>query len=518
MADFLEEFNKASNNKFNYIRIGSYNIDEENSILNLTLVVPYEYFNDESKFSVYDRQEIHECIKKIIPEKFGLKLKFDKILVSHEVVLRFINNFIKEKYARILIGRYVPKDIKINIEGNEVSIVLPIDKNICSYFVSRQVDKELEKYLNSKYYATNSVKLKEVELTKETEVIRKKRAQYIDDGIIICEKGKSIIGLYIASPPVYISNCSKPQEIATICGKVSKFEKKVAKSGKLFYKFIIQDLTGNKMNCIYFPKSKKAQKSKIENIQVISDYVVQGELKEDAMNKGVIMFVHNIMRAKADEEATLKKMEFVKLQKIKAVVPDPQEYNDPNNKEYTLFDERPYICPLIAKNDFVVFDLETTGLSVSTDKIAEIGAVKISHGIKVSTFQTLVDPEIKMPECAYKVNGISNEMLVEAPLIENVLEKFMNYIHGCILVGQNAKQFDLPFIKRDAEALGYVVDNPLYDTKIMAKQVDPDQKNYSLAKLCEIYKVNNNQAHRALSDALATADVFIALANKLKLE
>ena len=513
---FLEEFNRITENKYNYLRLTDYFIDEEKCVLNITFVVPYEIFNDDSIFNSEVKGEISNYVSSLLPEEFGLKIKFDKVLVTPEVVLRYINSFIRERYVRVLDGRYNPNDIKINIGQKEVNVILPVEDIIYSFCESRHIDLELAEYLDSKYNFVNQVSLRKVEVPEEVEKKIQAKTALFDDGHVICKSERIIAGHPVSLPPIYISRFRKPQEGIIVCGKVLSFEKKTAKSGRLFFKFKIEDPTGV-MSCIYFTRATKHSKD-IEQVHVGGEYIINGDLMEDSFNKSVVLFARGVLSCKIDTEATLKKIHYMQKLKKKAEKVKIEKYNDPNDKEYTLLDERPYMCPLLERNDFVVFDLETTGLDPNNDRIVEIGAVRISQGIKVSTFHTFIDPEMRIPDQAFAVNKITEDLLDDAPLIQDVIGQFVDYCHDAIVVGQNAIHFDIPFIKREAKANGYLFENRALDTKDMARQLNPGAKSYSLATLCKEYKVVNNQAHRALSDALATADLFMILANELKLD
>ena len=101
--------------------------------------------------------------------------------------------------------------------------------------------------------------------------------------------------------------------------------------------------------------------------------------------------------------------------------------------------------------DYVVFDLETTGISPKTDEVVEISAVKVEHGKVTDEFSTLVNPKQRIPYGASRVNGITDDMVAEAPFFEQVLEEFLEFIEGFVLVGHNIARFDMNFLYRDVE-------------------------------------------------------------------
>ena len=101
-------------------------------------------------------------------------------------------------------------------------------------------------------------------------------------------------------------------------------------------------------------------------------------------------------------------------------------------------------------NEYVIFDLETTGLYPDSDAIIEISALKVEDGEIIDEFSTLVNPCIHIPFDASSVNGIVDDMVKDAPKIEEALKDFIAFVGNNVLMGHNIKRFDLPFIQRDA--------------------------------------------------------------------
>lgn len=165
--------------------------------------------------------------------------------------------------------------------------------------------------------------------------------------------------------------------------------------------------------------------------------------------------------------------------------------------------------------DFVVFDIETTGLTCGKDKITEIGAVKISGGEVVSRWSTFVNPEMPIPENIVKLTGITDEMVQDAPIIDNILGDFLEFCKGCVLVAHNAG-FDTSFIKADALRCGFDYDFTVLDTVVLARCLYPELKNHRLDNLTKHLKILLENHHRAVNDGKATADVFIKMLEDLK--
>lgn len=156
---------------------------------------------------------------------------------------------------------------------------------------------------------------------------------------------------------------------------------------------------------------------------------------------------------------------------------------------------------------FVVFDTETTGLDPLREELIEIGAVIVSQGDIIAQLSLLIKPTKPIPPEAGSVNGITDEMVAKALPLQEALACFEFFIADYPLVAHNA-QFDVAFVQ---QALGYELPNPTYCTSNMARKMLPRQKRFSLNALCRLFDIQNEQAHRASSDAEATARVAIAL-------
>jgi len=165
--------------------------------------------------------------------------------------------------------------------------------------------------------------------------------------------------------------------------------------------------------------------------------------------------------------------------------------------------------------DCVVFDIETTGLSETCDEITEIGALRIRDGKVVDEFAQLVKPEKEISAYITRLTGISNEMVKDAPSIAQVLPKFLDFVGEDIVVGHNVN-FDINFIYFNTEIhLGIPFTNNYVDTMVLSRKLLPKLEHHRLCDLVEYYHVNNKNAHRALSDCMATYECLMKMKNNL---
>ena len=157
---------------------------------------------------------------------------------------------------------------------------------------------------------------------------------------------------------------------------------------------------------------------------------------------------------------------------------------------------------------FVVFDLETTGLSANKDKIIEIGAVKVENGKIIDRFSTFVNPHRLLEPKIIKLTGIDDEILAGAPDDMKVMPEFLEFIKDSVLVAHNAP-FDTSFVRNWCKKHGERFDYGFVDTVELSKAVLPDMENYKLDTVCEALEVELQNHHRAVNDAEATAELFI---------
>ena len=170
----------------------------------------------------------------------------------------------------------------------------------------------------------------------------------------------------------------------------------------------------------------------------------------------------------------------------------------------------------IDEEEFVVFDIETTGLNSHTNKIIEIGAVKIKAGRIIDRYSQLINPGISIPYHITEITSITNEQVANQPKIDEVIGKFVEFIGDAVLVAHNAP-FDMGFIKRDIkEYLNIDLESSVIDTLQMARDLFPDFKKYGLGDLNKALGLALEKHHRAVDDSQATANMFIIFLEKYK--
>ncbi len=164
---------------------------------------------------------------------------------------------------------------------------------------------------------------------------------------------------------------------------------------------------------------------------------------------------------------------------------------------------------------FVVFDLETTGLSPTECAITEIGAVVVENGEIIQSYNSFVDPGCHIPAEITKHTGITDEMVAGAPSQEEALRAFLSFADGRVLVAHNAHSFDIRFLRVAAERYGVSFDNTYLDTLPLAQALYLGLRNYKLNTVGKHLEIPPFNHHRACDDARALAQIFVRMIEDL---
>ena len=172
---------------------------------------------------------------------------------------------------------------------------------------------------------------------------------------------------------------------------------------------------------------------------------------------------------------------------------------------------------LLKDLDFVVVDVEATGAKTPPNRLIELGAYRIRGGRIVDKFLSLVNPEIPIPRFVASLTGISNEMVKRAPVFAEVAPKWLDFVSDSVLVAHNAP-FDTSFLNHEISRVypGHRMVNPHLCTVRLSRRALPDLSNHRLDTIAEHFSIPITSRHRAGSDALATAEIFLLLLTALE--
>ena len=161
-------------------------------------------------------------------------------------------------------------------------------------------------------------------------------------------------------------------------------------------------------------------------------------------------------------------------------------------------------------NSYVSFDIETTGFNHLEDEIIEIGAIKVENGEIVDKFETLICPEKLIDFTITELTGISNAMVLDAPTISEKIISFLDFVDNYVVLGHNVK-FDIRFIKAACSKVKKDFNNTYIDTLDLSRDYLPQLSHHRLQDMCEVFGIDNINSHRALSDCIATHELYQGL-------
>src|SRR5215510_3332915 len=172
---------------------------------------------------------------------------------------------------------------------------------------------------------------------------------------------------------------------------------------------------------------------------------------------------------------------------------------------------------LLKDLDFVVVDVEATGAKTPPNRLIELGAYRIRAGRIVDKFLQLVNPEIPIPRFVMTLTGISNDMVKRQPVFADVAPKWLDFVSDSVLVAHNAA-FDTSFLNHEISRVypGHRMVNPHLCTVRLSRRAMPDLSNHRLETIASHFSIPIASRHRAGSDALATAEIFLQLLTKLE--
>ena len=367
----------------------------------------------------------------------------------------------------------------------------------------------------------------------------------------------TILGRSIQGETIDISSIDMGSGIVSISGDVFKTDIFETKTGRIILTFFITDYTSSiAVKCFLRDKDKEHV---LENVKKGLYCKVRGEATMDPYAKEVVIMARDINKLKKVERTdnseekrvelhmhtTMSSMDAVtSASKIveraakfghKAVAitdhgvvqafPDAQMAAKKNNIK-VIYGVEGYLAdngtPIVINDngesfddEYVVFDIETTGFSSKNDKIIEIGAVKLKNGEIVDTFSTFVDPKVNIPYKITELTSITQNMVNGEPTIEEVLPKFMDFVGDSVLVAHNAS-FDVGFIKKNLRDVGKTLKNPVMDTVPLARYLYPDLKKVKLNLVAKHLGISLENHHRAVDDAKATAEILVFSFKKMK--
>ena len=344
-------------------------------------------------------------------------------------------------------------------------------------------------------------------------------------------------------------------------GEVLNMDSRELKSGKILVMFDLFDGSST-ITCKAFVEGDKA-KDTMKRIKDSVGVKVEGTAQFDPFSKELGVIANTIIESTGikreirKDEAKVKRVELhmhTKMSQMDAITsatdllkraakwgmksiaitdhgvvqafPEAHHFTEKNPDLKIIYGVEAYLAPDKTPSvsfpkgqdidtTYCVLDLETTGLSFRTEKITEVGIMKIKNGEVLDEFSCFVNPEKPIPQRVVEVTNITDDMVKDAETIDKVFPKILEFVGDSVLVAHNA-DFDIGFLKYNAKQLGYSLENTYIDTLRLSKDLFPDFKKYKLGIIAENLGIKVDVAHRALDDVDTTVKVFNVMINMLK--
>ena len=470
-----------------------------------------------------DKANLTKLIEDYLPQKVNIIVKCKKAYVDNDLVREVVFNFITKHYSSVAVS-FDKNDIEVEI-SDAIQITINCNSFNYNHLINAPVYKEILEYCEGFFFepimleikSTKQDELLEVDLTPNnlfdlTQEESKIKYYKVDEIENVIGETKGC--------PIEISCIDAPMENVEISGTIRFFTQKTFESKRLdkdgnnivktYFSFSLVDKTG-KMSCVIFPRKDCALK--MLNFKD-GDYVlVHGNIEDfnGRLNFKCDSIAYCVKVEQIQKEEPVVEIKKEPLDKYLCAPPEPYLEMAQDN----LFASGDEIGQYLMDNDVVVFDIETTGLEVSRCEIIEIGAVKLHKGKKVETFETFIKPTGEIPDEITNLTHITNEMVKDAPNIKSVIADFYKFCYGCTIIAYNI-DFDYKFVNQFGKNNGYLFDMKQIDALYLARAFIPGLKNFKLSTVCKKLGVSLENAHRAVHDAMATADVVIKLNTNIK--
>lgn len=517
MTKFYQEFLKASNGAYPMLKFNSatYFKDKRELIVRF-IISAFEVRN----FDAEKENEVKALIEGIFP---GVKVAVqyirtyaDKNVVKNKV-LEYFN-----KYNQMIFRRLTDDNLLIFVGDDEIDVKLLLETPSYKMLVAGAMTEGLRNYLDIWFNQSVDVTAEErvIDPASATEEIIIDTVVERDPSIRLVEirPGEKIYARgkinSITQLPNYISDVKTAADNVVLCGKVSNISSKLyrnkkydpsdPKSGKEMLplvRFMLDDTTA-KIECVCFPSDEEA--GILQSMGELSQIVCSGKVGISTYNNALSYTINAVFGCSIDFDSIKLKADKPTPARYTTVTPEPFEDIGQNS----LFDDGRDVPQNMLGKAFVVFDLEATDKMPENAEIIEIAAIKLVDGKPTESFQTLVKPNIPIPKLITDITTITNEMVSGAPSIEDVIPDFFKFTRGAVLVGHNVAGYDYPLIAKYAGRLGYNFNNDMQDTLLLARTYLPELKSFALENISKSLGIMHVNAHRAMSDVLATVELL----------
>ncbi|MEG1751682.1 MAG: exonuclease domain-containing protein [Clostridia bacterium] len=510
MEKITQEISKTFNGEYDFLKLFQVTFDKQTQ----TCTIVFLYPENQVRLSNEQKIKIRNCLKNFFNIDAKLEVKFRKSYLEKQILYKLFYHFLSVNYLSLTTDFKQENFISSHDNGN-VEILIKFGESAYQYFVQQKLSKQFEQFFQQNFCGKISFSVVKIADVNHEDILEQRLevAKEIRTGEKISRYEvhpiKKLFGADITPFPEFIKNINQPKSSVLLAGKVGnlkigKFKKKSggknAGQEREYYSFSINDGTGIIYAMHFCTLSSQKQ---MVHFSTDAHVLLKGDIRR-SNNEKLVIYVNSItlcFEQKKQEQLLAKES----LEKRGIVFPQP--YNSISQVE--IFEKQKIYNDFINQNTIVVFDTETTGIELEISELIEIGAVKIKNGKIIQTFQTLIKPESPISDFITSINNISNEMVQNSPCANDVIFDFMDFCADSVLVAYNA-DFDMKFIQRVAKNNGTIFNNTVVDCLILARE-KLHLNSYKLGKVVKHLNISLVDAHRALADAIATANVLLKL-------
>ena len=523
---FTEEFEAVTNGAFPMLKFKSAAFQKDIGTLTVRFLI-----------SAYSARAFDADMKKRVDD--ALAGIFPGIPVHAEYIRTYaddgtVRNKVSEYFNahnNLVFRALSSETLLISVSETDISVTLALESALFLMLQGSDIPKDLAAFLDNNFNQRVSVNLKDTGATpapafddfSDTVVVRDPSTRLIsaETGDKVYARGK-IAG--IAKMPAYIGDVKGAADNLVLCGRITGVTKRTYKNKKYtpddpkngpeelpLVRFFLDDTTG-RMDCVCFPRPEDADA--FDALAEKDEVICAGKVTISSYNGAPSFAVNAVFRAKIDFSSVQAAPS--KPVPARYTVLKPQPFKDERGKKDLFESDGEKKTPeFLRGKTFVVFDFEATGLDIATIEPIEIGAAKIVDGRITETFTSLLDPKCHIPDEVAEKTSINDAMVHGMPTFAEVLPDFFKFTRGAVLVGHNISSYDFPLLNKYASAAGYVFDNELEDTIILARKYIPEARHVGLEALTKMFGITHINAHRAMGDVFATAELLNIIAERI---
>lgn len=518
MNGFIKTIMQLTNNKYEYLRVKSARYKVSKKLLEVTLLVPYNIYN--SVFTNEDKQHIGNCLKKHYEDRFSLSISYEKSYCDITMLTDKVINYFKVYRTLSLI--YLKKeDITVSINPSDIVIDIYIEPHMKLIYDNNKICEELNTYLShhfsDKFIINYKLKDSDSDIIcnlDNNSIMLDTTILGLHSSIIRVDIKDNVVGRGNVGAPVYISAIDSARDSETVAGSILSRRRLVSKEkNKPYYIFLVSDGTAK---IVVKSFSRTTLDTDANNLIEGDEIICSGRIVVDEYEKrnsinGLVMLSSTIKKCVIDRSSIDIKNTYNKIPARYNII-KPYPYKEKEQASFLIEDRG--IPDFLKNKSFTVFDLETTGLNASEDAIVEIAAVKIVNGVIIECYETLINPERRIPERATNIHNITDDMVKSAPTIREIIGEFLKFCSDSIVMSYNLS-FDMSFINTAMRKYNYNIECEQMDILDLARKYVNSSK-HNLETVCDYLNITLNDAHRALADTVAAAKVFMEIAYKIK--